>query len=117
MGSIWLIFFVNGTIGIALGVLIKNSAAALGAGLIYVLAVEVIAVRFIDSINSGAYKWIGNLLVNQNATALAQSFHAPAFGRALPATIGSEQAVLVLVAYAVGLAIIAAGFLRLRDVT
>jgi ABC-type transport system involved in multi-copper enzyme maturation permease subunit len=117
MASIWLIFFVNGTIGIALGVLIKNSAAALGAGLIYVLAVEIIAVRFIDSINSGAYKWIGNLFVNQNATALAQSFHAPAFGRALPATIGSEQAVLVLIAYAVGLAIIAAGFLRLRDVT
>ncbi len=117
MGAIWLIFTVNGAIGIALGVLIKNSAAALGAGLIYVLAVEIIAVRFIDSINNGAYKWIGNLFVNQNATALAQSFPSPAFGRALPASISAEQAVLVLVAYAVGLAIVGAGFLRLRDVT
>lgn len=117
MGAIWLIFTVNGAIGIALGVLIKNSAAALGAGLIYVLAVEIIAVRFIDSLNNGAYKWMGNLFVNQNATALAQSFHSPAFGRALPASISSEQAVLVLVAYAIGLAIVAAGFLRLRDVT
>lgn len=117
MGAIWLILTVNGTIGLTLGVLIRNSAAALGAGLIYVLAVEIIAVRFIDSINNGAYKWIGNLLVNQNATALAQTFHSPAFGSAIPASIGAEQAVMVLVAYAVGLAIVAAGFLRLRDVT
>ena len=117
MGAIWLIFAVNGTIGMALGVLIRQSAAALGVGLIYVLAVEIIAVRFIDSINNGAYKWIGNLFVNQNATALAQSFTSPAFGRTAAATIGAEQAVLVLVAYAVGLAIVAAGLLRLRDVT
>lgn len=117
MGAIWLIFTVNGLIGMALGVLIKQPAAALGAGLIYVLAVEIIAVRFIDTINNGSYKWIGNLFVNQNATALAQSFTSPAFGRALPATISVEQAVLVLAAYAIGLAVVAAGLLRLRDVT
>ena len=117
MGAIWLILTVNGTIGMALGVLIRQSAAALGAGLIYVLAVEIIAVRFIDSLSSGAYKWIGDLFVNQNATALAQSFTSPAFGRTVAPTIGAEQAVLVLAAYAIGLAIVAAGFLRLRDVT
>ena len=117
LGAIWLIFTVNGMIGIALGVLIKQSAAALGAGLIYVLAVEIIAVRFIDTINNGAYKWIGDLFVNQNATALAQSFTSPAFGKTLPGTISVEQAVLVLAAYAIGLAVVAAGLLRLRDVT
>jgi ABC-type transport system involved in multi-copper enzyme maturation permease subunit len=117
VGAIWLIFTVNGTIGLALGVLIRQSAAALGTGLIYVLAVEIIAVRFIDSINSGAYKWIGNLFVNQNATALAQSFTSPAFGRTVAPAIGAEQAVLVLAAYAIGLALVAAGLLRQRDVT
>ena len=117
LGAIWLIFTINGMIGIALGVLIKQSAAALGAGLIYVLAVEIIAVRFIDTINNGAYKWIGDLFVNQNATALAQSFTSPAFGKTLPGTISVEQAVLVLAAYAIGLAVVAAGLLRLRDVT
>jgi ABC-type transport system involved in multi-copper enzyme maturation permease subunit len=117
LGAIWLILTVNGTIGIALGVLIKQSAAALGAGLIYVLAVEIIAVRFIDSLSNGAYQWIGNLFVNQNATALASSFTSPAFGRAVAATISANQAVLVLAAYAIGLAIVAAGLLRMRDVT
>ncbi len=116
-GAIWLVFAVNGAIGLALGVLIRQSAAALGIGLIYVLAFEIIAVRFIDSINNGAYKWIGNLFVNQNATALAQSFTSPAFGRTVAPAISAEHAVLVLVAYGVGLMIVAAGLLRLRDVT
>jgi ABC-2 type transport system permease protein len=116
-GAIWLIFAVNGAIGLALGVLIRQSAAALGIGLIYVLAVEIIAVRFIDSINSGAYQWIGNLFVNQNATALTQSFSSPAFGRSIAPAISAEHAVPVLAAYAVGLVVVAAGLLRLRDVT
>ena len=116
-GAIWLIFAVNGAIGLALGVLIRQSAAALGAGLIYVLAFEIIAVRFIDSINSGAYKWIGNLFVNQNATALAQSFTSSVFGRTVAPPVSAEHAVLVLVAYGVGLMVVAAGLLKLRDVT
>jgi hypothetical protein len=65
----------------------------------------------------GAYKWIGNLFVGQNATALLQSFTSPAFGRSLAPAIGADQAVLVLAAYFVGLMVVAAGLLRLRDVT
>jgi ABC-2 type transport system permease protein len=116
-GAIWLVFAVNGAIGLTLGVLIRHSAAALGIGLIYVLAVELLSVRFIDTINSGAYKWIGNLFVGQNATALLQSFTSPAFGRSVAPAIGAEQAVLVLTAYFVGLVVVAAALLRLRDVT
>jgi ABC-type transport system involved in multi-copper enzyme maturation permease subunit len=117
VGAIWLVLAVNGSLGMALGALFRQSAAALGAGLIYVLAFEIIAVRFIDTINNGAYKWIGNLFVNQNATALAQSFTSPAFGRAIAPAVTAEHAVLVLVAYGVGLLMVAAGLLRLRDVT
>jgi ABC-type transport system involved in multi-copper enzyme maturation permease subunit len=117
LGAIWLVFVVNGAIGLALGVVIRHSAAALGVGLIYVLAVEIIAVRFIDSLNNGAYKWIGDLFVGQNATALLQSFTSPAFGRTVAPSIGAEQAVLVLAAYLVGLLIVSAGLLRMRDVT
>ena len=54
LGAVWLVFIANGAIGLALGVLIRHSAAALGIGLIYVLAVEVLGVRFIDSLNNGA---------------------------------------------------------------
>lgn len=116
-GAIWLILAVNGAIGLALGTLIKQSAAALGIGLTYVLAVEIIAVRFIDLINNGQYKWITDLFVNQNATALTQSFTSPAFGRAIAPSISAEHAVLVLAAYGIGLVVVAAGLLRLRDVT
>jgi ABC-type transport system involved in multi-copper enzyme maturation permease subunit len=117
MGAIWLIFFVNGAIGMAIGTLLRQPAAALGIGLIYVLAVEVVAVRFIDLINNGAYKWVTEQFVNQNATALAQSFTSPAFGRTVAPAITAEHAVLVLAAYGIGLVIVAAGLLRLRDVT
>jgi len=117
IGAIWLIFFVNGAIGMAIGTLLRQSAAALGIGLIYVLAVEIIAVRFIGLINNGAYKWITDQFVNQNATALARSFTSPAFGRTLAPAITADHAVLVLVAYGIGLVIVAAGLLRLRDVT
>ncbi|HEY1420872.1 MAG TPA: ABC transporter permease [Candidatus Dormibacteraeota bacterium] len=116
-GAMWLVFTVNGAIGLALGVLIRHSAAALGIGLVYVLAVELLAVHFIDTINSGAYKWVGNLLPGQNAIALLQSFTSPAFGPSTAPVVSAEQSVIVLFAYFAGLVILAAGLLRLRDVT
>jgi ABC-type transport system involved in multi-copper enzyme maturation permease subunit len=112
MGAIWLVFAANGALGLALGVFIRQSAAALGLGLVYLLSIEVIAVRFIDGLNNGAYKTVGNLFVDQNAVALLQSF-AP------HGTIATSagQAVTVLFAYVAVLVVIAAGLTRLRDVT
>ena len=117
LGAVWLVFIANGAIGLALGILIRNSAAALGIGLIYVLAVEVLGVRFIDSLNNGAFKWIGNLFVGQNATALLQNFTSPASGPSPSPAIAAHQAVLVLVVYFVALIVLAAGLLRMRDVS
>ena len=113
MGTMWLLLAAFGSVGLALGVLIKQSAAALGVGLVYLLAVEVLAVRFIDGLNSGAYKWIGDLFIGQNATALTQNFA----GRSVSSSISAEQAVLVLAAYIVGLFIVAGSLQRVRDVT
>jgi ABC-type transport system involved in multi-copper enzyme maturation permease subunit len=115
--AMWLVLSVNGSIGLALGVLIRQSAAALGIGLTYVLAVEIIAVRFINVINNGQYKWITDNFVNQNANALTQTFTSPAFGPRLPSVVSAEHAVAVLFAYGIGLLVISAGLLRLRDVT
>lgn len=112
-GAIFLILVANGSIGLVLGVAIRQSAAALGAGLVYLLAVEAIAFRFIDSLNNGAYDWIGKLFVDQNAGALLQSF-TPAAAAAINS---AGEAVAILVGYAVGLAIVAAGLVRVRDVT
>jgi len=116
ISAIWLVFMVNGSIGLALGVLIRQPAAALGIGLTYVLAVEIIAVRIINLINNGQFKNVTEQFVNQNATALTQSFTSPAFGTTAPA-ISADHAVLVLAAWGIGLTIVAAGLLRLRDVT
>jgi ABC-2 type transport system permease protein len=117
LGAIWLVFMANGALGMALGVLLRHSAAAISVGLVYVLAVELLGVSVIGSLNNGAYKWIGNLFVGQNAGALLQSFTSPAFGPLPAPAIASGQAVLVLAAYLVGLVVLAAGLLRLRDVT
>ena len=65
----------------------------------------------------GPTNWIGNPFVGQNATALLQSFTSPAFGPNAPPAIAANQAVLVLAVYFVGLIVVAAGLLRLRDVS
>jgi ABC-2 type transport system permease protein len=117
IGAIWLVLFVNGAIGMAIGTLLKQPSAAIGIGLVYVLIVEILAVRFIGAINNGAYKWITDGFVNQNATALTQTFTSPAFGKTPLPVVSAEHAVLVLVAYGIGLVIVAAGLMRLRDVT
>jgi hypothetical protein len=111
MGAIWLIFAANGAVGLALGVLFRQSAAALGVGIVYLLGVEIIVVRFVDGLNNGAYKWIGDLFVGQNSSALLQSF-APHLSPA----ISAGQAVIVLGAYVAGLLIVAGALQRQRDV-
>jgi ABC-type transport system involved in multi-copper enzyme maturation permease subunit len=117
MGAIWLVLAVNGSLGMALGTLFRQSAAALGVGLIYVLAVQIIVVQFITVFNGGTYKWITNWFDGQNATALLNSFTSPAFGHATPPAIGAEQAVVTLVAYLAVFVVAAAALLRQRDVT
>jgi ABC-type transport system involved in multi-copper enzyme maturation permease subunit len=117
MAAIWLIFSVNGALGMALGSLFKNSAAALGVGLVYLLALQILAVRFIDSFNNGAYRWIGDLFDGQNTYALLHTFTSAAFGPSAPSPIGPERAVTVLVVYLAAFLLIAAELLRRRDVT
>jgi ABC-type transport system involved in multi-copper enzyme maturation permease subunit len=117
LATIFLIFSVNGALGMALGTLFKHSAAALGVGLVYVLALQIIVVRFIDSFNGGAYKWIGDLFDGQNASALMQTFRSAVFGPSVASSISAERAVLVLLAYFAVFLVVAAGLIRQRDVT
>jgi ABC-2 type transport system permease protein len=117
MGAIWLVLAVNGSLGMALGALFRQSAAALGVGLIYVTVLQIILVRFITSFNGGTYKWITNWFDGQNATALLNSFTSPAFGHATPPAVGAEQALLTLSAYLIFFIVASAALLRQRDVT
>ncbi len=117
VGAMWLVLAVNGSLGMVLGVLFRQSAAALGVGLIYVTVLQIIVVRFITSFNGGTYKWITNWFDGQNATALLQTFTSPAFGQSPPPAIGAQQAALVLVGYLAIFLIASAALLRQRDVT
>jgi len=111
-GAIWLIFIVNGAIGMALGVIVRQSAAAIGIGVVYLLSIEIIAVRFIDQVSNGDYKWIGNLFVGQNSTALIGHL-----ANAKGLTISTEHTLLVLFGWLVAMLIVSAGLQRVRDVT
>ncbi len=111
-GAMWLILTVNGMLGIAIAVLVRQSAAAIGIGVVYLLSIEIIAVRFIDGLNNGSYKWIGNLFLGQNATALIGHL-----SNAKGVTISAEQSLIVLFAWLAAMLVIAAGLQRVRDVT
>jgi ABC-2 type transport system permease protein len=116
-GAVWLVLSVSGSLGVALGVLFRQPAAAVGVGLIYGLALQVLVVRFIAGINNGAYQWIANLFEGQNTTALLHNFTSPAFGPTLPPDITAGTAVLVLLAYVATYVVATAALVRQRDVT
>ena len=110
-GAVWLILTVNGALGMAIAVLVRQSAAAIGIGVVYLLSIEIIAVRFIERVSNGDYKWIGDLFLGQNASALLGHISG-----AKGLTIGVEQSLLVLFAWLVGLLIVAVGLQRVRDI-
>jgi ABC-2 type transport system permease protein len=116
-GAIWLIVSVSGTLGIVLGTLFRQPAAAVGVGLVYGLALQILVVRFIAGINEGAYKWIADLFEGQNSTALLRSFAPPSLGpEQPPPDITPERAVIVLLAYIAAYVVITATLVRQRDV-
>ncbi len=111
-GALWLVLSVSGTLGIALGTLFRQPAAAVGAGLIYGLALQVLIVRFIAGINDGQLKWLANLFEGENSQALTRSFGGAATGDITP-----ERAVLVLLAYIAIYVAATAALVRKRDAT
>ena len=116
-GAIWLVVAEGGALGVALGYLFRSSAVAVGVGLIYALALQLVAVRFVASLAGGAYRWLADLFDGQNSTALLESFTSSAFGRPQPPAIGSSRAVLVLCTYLAAFILISATLVRQRDVT
>lgn len=110
-GAIWLMLSVSGTLGIALGTLFRQPAAAVGVGLLYGLALQVLIVRFIAGINGGQFKWFANLFEGENSTALQRSFGGPV------SDISAGRAVITLLVYVAAYVLITAALVRRRDVT
>ena len=116
-GAVWLVLSVSATLGTALGFLFRQPAAAVGVGLTYGLALQVIVVRFVGGLSNGAYKWLADLFEGQNSTALLHYFSAPSIGAAQAPDISEGRAVLVLCSYVAAYLIVAAAIVLRRDVT
>jgi ABC-type transport system involved in multi-copper enzyme maturation permease subunit len=118
MGATFLIFECWTLFGMTIAYLFRQSALAIGLGMAYMLAVEGILFRALSAFNIGWITTIEKFFVGQNANALATSF-----GQALPVRaasaplVSAEQAVIVIILYALVFVAGAAALVRLRDVT
>jgi ABC-type transport system involved in multi-copper enzyme maturation permease subunit len=113
-----LIMSMWAVLGVLLSVLFRQSALAIGLGLIYAIVLEGLVLNL-----TAQFSWIraiSSWFPGANATALVRSFGTAirARGGALPAAdVGPGQATLVLLVYAAVFVAVTAGLLRARDVT
>lgn len=100
-------FAIYAILGICLGALIRNQVAAIIAALVWMLLVEALLTVFVD--------WIGKWLPGGALRAVMQTTNVSGQGGTEVLTQG--QGALVLVGYAVALAIIASLTTMRRDIT
>jgi ABC-2 type transport system permease protein len=107
--AVWTLF------GVFLATLFSSTAFGIGLGLVYSLVVEGVARSL--PVESEAYETFREFLLGENSSSLAALFGTPneAFG-VPPPLVQSEQAAWVLGAYALGFTLLAAFFVRRRDV-
>jgi ABC-2 type transport system permease protein len=112
----WLILAVWAALGAALAELFRQSALAIGLGLIYAILLEGILFSLLRS-----FSWVQTLqkaFPGANGTALVQSFGSAIRAAAVPQPlVGATQAVVVLAAYLVAFVALATILVRRRDVT
>jgi ABC-2 type transport system permease protein len=111
----WLISGLWATLGMVLSVLFRQSALAIGLGLVYAIAVETIVFNVLRG-----FSWMQNVergFPGANAQALAQSFGSAVRSATEPAAlVGAGQAAAVVAAFLVAFTVLSALLLR-RDVT
>lgn len=111
----WLIMAVWAALGAVLAELFRQSALAIGLGLIYAILFEGILFNLLRS-----FTWVQTLqkaFPGANGTALVQSFGSAIRSTAVPQPlVGATQAVLVLAAYLVVFVAVATILVRQRDV-
>lgn len=118
-GATWLIFECWALFGMALSYIFRQSAMAIGLGLAYMLAVEGILFRALNALHIDWITTAEKFFVGQNINALAASFGLTVQrpGPAAASLVSAEQALLVVVLYAVAFVFVAAALVRVRDVT
>jgi ABC-2 type transport system permease protein len=118
----WLILAVWAALGIALGVLSRGTALAIGVGILYALVVEGLLSAFADQV--GLLEPLVEMFLRANAYSLVESLGASTAdvenngpGSFSGPWVGGEQAILALVGYIAVFLLLSGFLLRRRDVT
>jgi ABC-2 type transport system permease protein len=118
----WLILAVWAALGIALGVLSRGTALAIGVGILYALVVEGLVSAFAGQIR--LLEPLVEMFLRANAYSLVESLGASTAdvenngpGSFSGPWVGGEQAVVALLGYVVVLLLLSGFLLRRRDVT
>jgi len=115
-GAIWLILEMWTLFGVLLSVLFQQSAMAMGIGLVYSFVVEGLIFGLFGS--NPTLQNLEKFFPGANATGLADAFGKTASARVTTAALmGTTEALLVLVAFAVAFLVISAGLTNRRDYT
>jgi ABC-2 type transport system permease protein len=122
LGAGWLILTVWAAFGVALGLLSRGTALAIGVGILYALVIEGLISAFAEQIS--LLEPLVQLFLRANAYSLVEGLGASTSGAATDGPgafngpyVGGAQALLVLVGYVAGLLILSGALLRRRDVT
>jgi ABC-2 type transport system permease protein len=119
MGTAWLVLGVYTAFGLALGVVFRGTAAAIGGGLIYVFVVEAVLANLLA--NTGGVKEVIKFLPGPAVSALTRTFHfSPAvIGRGATAASGlisGTRGLITLAVYLVAFVLISLLVFVRRDV-
>jgi ABC-2 type transport system permease protein len=106
----WLIFMTWASLGMLLAVLVRQSAVAVGIGLVYLLVVENVLGGLLSGVSQ--LRGLHDALPGVNAAALVGSLGKATTGR----VVSPEQAAFVLAAYTAAFVVISATLVRQRDV-
>jgi ABC-2 type transport system permease protein len=122
LGAGWLILAVWAALGVALGVLSRGTALAIGVGILYALVIEGLISAFADQVR--LLEPLVQFFLRANAYSLVEGLGGATSGAATDGPgafsgpyVGGEQALLVLVAYIAGFLLFSGFLLRRRDVT
>jgi ABC-2 type transport system permease protein len=115
-GVAWVILYVYSTFGMALGVVLRSPAAAIGGGLTYVFVVELILTEMLG--NANGIQEVLKLLPGVAATGVVHIFHYTAAGISQGAAlVDGTRGLITLFAYLVAFVAVALVIFQRRDVT
>jgi ABC-type transport system involved in multi-copper enzyme maturation permease subunit len=118
----WLILAVWAAFGVALGLLSRGTALAIGVGILYALVMEGLISAFADQV--GLLEPVVEFFLRANAYSLVEGLGAATSGAATDGPgafngpyVGGAQALIVLTVYLAGFLLLSGFLLRRRDVT